>query len=152
LALSRLEGQPLPADLLDALEWEYNPGTEARVLLVAYTYSVCVTCLDAGLRSLSALDWSGRSVELHALVGERTGTTADREYALLLREDGLLDFPVSFVAAKQLYAALYAHLGGELAAEPVYLILDAEGTVTSAFQAHQQDPSLLDAWLGEVAQ
>src|SRR6185437_8751684 len=105
IQLAALDGRPLP----EPLAQKVREGLGARllrlnrgVLLVAYTPMVCERTLNDGLRSLQnsrALRASG--LALYALVGERS--PRDRERALLLREDGLLDFPIGFLPADSLF-------------------------------------------------
>lgn len=152
IAVSHLEGSPLPERLTSVLRPSLVSRAhnhKARVLLVAYTHTVCQRCLHDGLESLrKARATIEPSTAVHALVGERTAR--ERERALLLRQDGLLSFPITFIPSNDLLAALYGHLQGEFADEPIYLLLDRELTVRSAFQADQRRPNLLDQWLQAI--
>jgi hypothetical protein len=126
-------------------------GQGRGFLVVAYTHTVCSRCLYEGLESLRTnRSLRGHGISLHALIGERS--PRDRERALLLREDGLLTFPITFVPTDELFGALFRHMGNEFADEPIYLRLDEHLRIQAAFQADQRRPALLDAWLAAIQQ
>lgn len=150
IQVSSVEGTILPHSLADPiLSWGLtSPAVLHDLLIVAYTPDVCVTCLQAGLASLRL--WNGQGAPtIHVLVGERG--VKMREQALLFREDGRMPFPVSFVPVADLERALFSHLDGEQAEEPIYLLLDRKLMIRSAFQADQLRPELLDQWLKAVS-
>ncbi|MGQ0561856.1 MAG: hypothetical protein ACT443_08295, partial [Gemmatimonadota bacterium] len=116
-------------------------------LLIAYGSNVCVTCLNAGLRSLR--QWRVKASPVHAVIGEES--RGDRERAALLREDSLLPYPITFVPAADLQRTLFSHLGEEHAEEPIYLLIDRQFKIRSVFQADQKRPDLLDEWLEAIS-
>lgn len=144
IELSALDGTVLPERLAQKMA-----GQRRGSLVVAYTYTVCSRCLYDGLESLRTnRSLREHAISLNALVGERS--PRDRERALLLREDGLLSFPITFVPNDELFGALFRHMGNEFADEPIYLRLDEHRRIQAAFQADQRRPALLDAWLDAI--
>jgi hypothetical protein len=149
LRLSTLEGAPMPGALADALRPDIGPQEDlagGQTLLMVYTPSVCLTCLRSGLESIGKsrprLEIAG--IWPHALIGERRRT---RESALLLREDGLLTFAMTFVPADMVLKNLPFGKEPGFAETPLYLLLDQDLNVTTVFKADSQRPELLNRWL-----
>ncbi len=149
IEISAIEGTRLPESVIGRMQeavQEAGTGQNHEFLVVAIMPTVCGVCLDAGLKSLQQLGlWQERGLVLHALVGEQS--RSDREDALRLRQTGLLSFPITFVPAEELLSALFRHMEDEFTQEPLYLRLDNEFRILTAFQANQFRPALLDQWL-----
>jgi len=150
IAVSQMEGQVFPAPLAEGIRQAGVVDDTKRILVVAYTPTVCLTCLFNGLESLSRRSWSEKGILIHALVGERDGVTAARERALILREEGRLPQSISFVPMTSVDSLLFAHLGKEFAEEPIYLLLSPHLIIQSAFHADQRRPELLELWLDQI--
>lgn len=149
LQLSALEGTRLPDSLTTSLRPEIASEGDrpaGQTLLIVYTPTVCVSCLRAGLLSLQAnrSDLESEGIFAHALIGERRRT---RESALLLREDGLLTFPMTFVPADTVLDSLPFGRQAGFTDTPLYLLLDRDLNVRSVFKADQRRSALLDQWL-----
>lgn len=148
IRMSSLEGAPLAPSLARVLEGTVDPAARSGVLVVSYMPTVCTTCLRAGLRSLTEVEGAlrERGIVLRGLVAERSGS---HQYVVLLRHEGLLDFPVAFVSA----ASLESMPGGEregFSDTPLYLLLDESLQVKSVFKADQWNDDLLEQWLDAV--
>jgi hypothetical protein len=116
------------------------------LLVVAFMPSVCGLCLTQGLESVNErLQSKHPNVLLHALVGEQG--MRDREDVLRYRRTGLLDLPVTFIPAEELRTALFQHMGDRFPREPLYLRVDQDLRIRTAFQGNQVKPELLDRWL-----
>jgi hypothetical protein len=156
IQLSALAGRALPAELAQRIRASLGPSAadqNGELLVMAYTPMVCERTLHEGLQSLN--DLVGRrgatgshAISLYALVGERA--PRDRERALLLRGDGLLAFPLSFLPADSLIAELFPRADSTFDEEPLFLRLDRHFTIRSAFHADQRRPALLDTWLETI--
>jgi hypothetical protein len=149
VALSVLEGKALPEPLgriaRSALGSRVTPAHRGFLVFV-YTPMACQRAFNDGLQTLKrnrALQASG--LETYALVGQQDD--ADRERALLLRAEGKMPFPMTFVPYDTLGAALFPKADSTFDDEPIYLRLDRNLVVLSAFHADQQLPALLDSWL-----
>lgn len=157
IALGGLVGTRLPDSIarrVSAVSLGDGAARAEGKLLVAFMPTVCGACLREGLESLRTLDASKRSqgersIAVYVVVGEHGHL--DREYALRLRQQGLLPYPTTFVPNQELVSGLFQHMGGEFAEEPLYLRLDSDLRILSAFQADQRRPDLLDQWLAATA-
>jgi hypothetical protein len=152
IALSALEGaalpEPIAGDLRASVSAHLGPNA-AGLLVMIYTPMTCERSRRAGLQSLTkdrqALTQQG--VVPTVVVAERG--SADREGALLLRAEGLLSFPITFMPADTLIGTLFPNSDDTFDEEPIYLRLDRQLRVQSAFHADQRRPELLDLWLGQ---
>lgn len=152
LRISGLEGVTLPAPWLESLRPDLatlEKGSTARTLLVVYTPTVCVTCLREGLRTIGEYheELVRFGIMPHGLVGERIGA---REFALFLREDGLLSFPVTFVPAEKVQGSVSWGREPGFTETPLYLLVDGEFKILTAFKADRQKASLLQKWLTAI--
>lgn len=152
IRLSALDGvalpEPIAAAVRSAARGALGPGGAGLVAMV-YSPMVCQRSLHNGLKSLrERRALVARGLTPLAVVGEHS--THDRERALVLRADGDLPFPVAFVPATALIGAVATRSDSTADEEPVYLYLDRNLVVRSAFHADQHRPELLDAWLDGV--
>jgi len=147
--LSALEGAKLPEPVAGRVRSIARPGSNpgaAQFLVMVYTPMVCQRALHDGLQTLvSSPIVKAKEAATFVVVG--VNGPADRERALLYRADGTLPFPVAFVPADTLVHALFAQTDDTFDEEPIYLMVDRQLHVRSAFHADQRRPELLDLWL-----
>lgn len=147
--LSALEGAKLPEPVAGRVRAIARPGSNpgaAQFLVMVYTPMVCQRALHDGLQTLvSSPIVKAKEAATFVVVG--VNGPADRERALLYRADGTLPFPVAFVPADTLVHALFAQTDDTFDEEPIYLMVDRQLHVRSAFHADQRRPELLDLWL-----
>jgi hypothetical protein len=149
LLLSSLEGAPLPdafAERLRASDELAGLEGDDDVLVIAYMPTVCTTCLRSGLNSLAIVGprLRDQGTVLHGVTSERRGS---REQVVLLRQDGFLDFPVSFIQSETFLESMPGGTSPGFTDTPLYLRLDGDLVVKSAFKADQRNGALLDQWL-----
>jgi hypothetical protein len=153
IELSALEGARLPQPLASSVRAMAGPALNrgaAELLVMVYTPMVCQRALRAGLQTLTSSRFLKRQdVATYVVVGENG--PADRERALLFRAEGTLPFPVIFLRADTLVRTLFRNTDETFDEEPVYLRLDRQLHVRSAFHADQRRPELLDFWLEHSA-
>jgi hypothetical protein len=149
IELSAIEGASLPQPLARSVRAMAAPGLNrgaAQFVVMVFTPMVCQRALRAGLQTLSSSRFLKRDdVATYVVVGENG--PADRERALLFRAEGTLPFPVTFLRADTLVRTLFPNSDDTFDEEPVYLRLDRQLHVRSAFHADQRRPELLDFWL-----
>lgn len=149
LRLSALERESLPVPLAESLqadlEGRLSPETP-DTLLVVYTPTVCLSCLKAGLGSLTdrRSELAQAGIAVHALIGEHRGTS---QSALLLQDEGLLSFPFTLMPADTVLDSLPFGRERGFTDTPLYLVFDRDLEIHSVFKADQQRPELLDRWL-----
>ncbi len=147
IGLNALNGARLPNGIAP-LHGTGNALPDERLLFI-YTPMVCEKALHDGLTSLREFQARPRhSGQVVAIVGERD--QHERDVVLLLKGDALMPFPVSFVNLALLRQALYQGVDSTYEEEPLYVRLNADGTIRSAFHADQQRPELLNAWLHAI--
>jgi len=147
--LSALEGAKLPESVARRVRAIATSGlnrSAAQFLVMVYTPMVCQRALHDGLQTLvSSPVVKANEAATYVVIG--VNGPADRERALLFRADGTLPFPLVFVPADTLIRALFAKTDDTFDEEPIYLLLDRQFHVRSAFHADQRRPELLDLWL-----
>jgi hypothetical protein len=152
IEVSALEGKTLPEPLAGKIRSSLGARLkrlDGGLLVFAYTPVVCERTLNDGLTSLQnsrALHKSDAVV--YMLVGERS--VHDRERALLARAQAQLTGPIAFLPADGLLSAIAPGADSAFADEPLFLRLDRDLTIRSAFHADQYRPALLDAWLETI--
>lgn len=147
--LSALEGALLPDPVARGLRSaarNRSPDHAAGILVMIYTPMVCERALRAGLQTLTtSRPLSDQGLATYVIVGENG--PGDRERALLYRAEGSLPFPLAFLPTDTLGRALFPGADDTFDEEPIYLRLDPQFHVRSAFHADQRRPELLDLWL-----
>lgn len=147
--LSALEGAKLPEPVARRVGAMATSGLKrgaGQFLVMVYTPMVCQRALHDGLQTLVGSPVvKANGAATYVVVG--VNGPADRERALLFRADGTLPFPLAFVPADTLVRALFANTDDTFDEEPIYLMLDRQLHVRSAFHADQRRPELLDLWL-----
>ncbi len=149
IELSGLGGLTLPEPLARELSATFGQRLDrdaTGLLVMIYTPMVCQRALRAGLQSISN-NRSLKEQRLAPYVVVVEQSPADRERALLMREEGILRFPLTFVPADTLIRVLVPNADDTFDEEPIYLRLDRQFHVRSAFHADQLRPELLDLWL-----
>lgn len=149
LELSALEGFALPDPVARRVRSAAGPRSTdgaTGIFVMIYTPMVCQRALRAGLQTLTShRSLRERGLATYVVVGENG--PADRERALLFRAEGTLPFPLAFLPADTLVRALFPGADDTFDEEPIYLRLDLQLNVRSAFHADQRRPELLDFWL-----
>jgi hypothetical protein len=152
VGLSALEGRRLPVEIRErlrpAISRSVGSGGKGAVVLV-YTSMSCQRALSDGIRSVQE-NAHLRAARLEPMVLVAEAEHADRERALLLREEGVITAQLAFADAEHIRRTLFPAADSTFDDEPLYLLVDNELNIRSAFHADQFRPELLDAWLNEL--
>lgn len=150
--LAGFAGTSLPKPIADGLAAAVGrrvAPSDGGFVVMAYTPMACEHSLFDGLQSLRENHTlKARGIATYVVVAERS--LADRERVFLMRDGGLIASPIAFVSLDSMSHAFFPRADSTFDDEPIYLRLDRQLTIRSAFHADQRRPELLNAWLETI--